>query len=274
MPTFDSTRSGSAWRGGGAGVPVLTILVILGVPERALAQDCGAWSRPVLCEAALVATDADGDSDRLDVRSRYRIAPRGRIDLELDGRDQRGRRFPEDRVVLSYDDAGCGGLLDIEDRGRRGLRITAQSTADRCRLAVWVPGNLNFEWEIEFEVDPAARTSYSRGDSEHLVDALYSAILDRDPDAPESTECRRRSAAGEPREPHQRHGQEPGVRRESNRRAAWRPARPSTFYVGIFDRPADTGGVREYLDLVRSGRYTDALLRMIRSPEFERRLSG
>lgn len=46
------------------------------------------------------------------------------------------------------------------------------------------------------------------------------------------------------------------------------------FYLGIFDRRADTGGVREYLNLVRSGRYTETLLRMIQSSEFERRLPG
>ena len=273
MPTFSIPRAPTLPGAAGLlGVPVLTILVILGVAERALAQDCGAWSRPVLCEATLFATDADGDSDRLDVRSRYRIAPRGRIDLELDGRDQRGRRFPEDRVVLSYDDAGCGGLLDIEDRGRRGLRITARSAAGRCRLAVWVPGNLNFEWAIEVEVDPGARTSYSRGDSEYLVDALYNAILDRDPDAPS-----RRSAVAEVQQGNLESLINAMVR--SQEFAESRNAVPpgdllDRFYVGIFDRPADTGGVREYLDLIRSGRYTDVLLRMIRSPEFERRLPG
>ena len=227
MPT-SSIQHAAALPGaaGVLGVPFLSILVILGVPERALAQDCGAWSRPVLCEAALVATDADGDSDRLDVRSRYRIAPRGRIDLELEGRDQRGRRFPEERIVLSYDSVGCDRLLDIEDRGPRGLRIIARSNADRCRLAVWVPGNLNFEWEIEFEVDPGARTSLQ---PERLRVPRGRAVQ-RHPQSgrrrAESTERRRRSAAGEPREPHQLHGQEPGVRREPKRRAARRSARP------------------------------------------------
>jgi len=253
-------------------VPVLSILVLLAVTERALAQECGAWSRPVLCEATLVATDADGDSDRLGDRSRYRIAPRGRVDLELEGRDQRGRRFPEDRIVLGYSETGCRGLLDIEDRGPRGLRVTARSAANRCRLAIWVPGNLNFEWEIEFEVDPGARTSYSRGDSERLVDALYNAILDRDPDSQSQ-----RSAVAEVQQGNLERLINSMVRSQEftqSRNGVSPGDLLDRFYMGIFDRPADTGGVREYLDLVRSGRYTDALLRMIRSPEFERRLPG
>jgi hypothetical protein len=54
------------------------------------------------------------------------------------------RGSPE-RVVLLYDWAGCRRLLDIQDRGRWGLRITARSDAGPCRLQVWEPGNLNVE---------------------------------------------------------------------------------------------------------------------------------
>ena len=257
---------------GALGVPVLSMLMILGYPERALAQDCGSWSRPVLCEAELVATDDTGHSDRLDERSRYRIAPRGEVSLELEGRDQRGRRFPEDRLVLRYEETGCRRLLDIEDRGRRGLRVTARSEADRCRLWLWVPGNLNFEWEIEFEVDPGARTSYSRTDSQYVVRALYTAILDRDPDSRSQ-----RSAVAEVQQGNLQSLIDSMVRsREFARSRINVPPEDllDRFYLGIFDRRADTGGVREYLNLVRSGRYADTLLRMIRSPEFERRLPG
>lgn len=45
-------------------------------------------------------------------------------------------------------------------------------------------------------------------------------------------------------------------------------------YIGMFDRQADSAGVRAYMGSVRSGRYTDARLRMIRSVKFERRLPG
>jgi hypothetical protein len=257
---------------GALGVSALSVLMMLGAPERVLAQGCGSWSRPVLCEAELIATDADGNADRLDGRSRYRIAPRGRVDLELEGRDQRGRRFPEDRIVLGYNETGCRRLLDIEDRGRRGLRVTARSDADRCRLEVWVPGNLNFEWQIEFEVDPGARTSYSLSESEYVVGALYAAILDRDPDPPSL-----RGAVAEV----QRGNLENliNVMVRSSEFAQSRSGVPpedllDRFYMGIFNRRADSAGVRGYLNLVQSGRYAEALLRMIRSPEFEGRLPG
>ena len=251
---------------------VVFTLSLLIAAQPALAQDCGSWSRPVLCEAELIATADGGGDQRFDGRSAYRLAPRGRMDLELLGRDQRGGRFPEERVVLGYSEAGCRRLLDIQDRGPRGLRITARSDAGTCRLRVWVPGNLNFEWDIELEVDPAARTSYGRRDAEFIVDALYSAILDRDPD-----QRSQRSAVAEVQQGNIENLLNSMLR--SREFAAMRDGIPpedllDLFYRGIFDREADSGGVREYLGLVRARRYADTLLRMIRSTEFERRLPG
>ena len=257
----------------GSGLAVssaLLILCIVAIAQPALAQDCGSWSRPVLCEAELVATADAGTDQRFDDRSPYRLAPRGQMDIELDGYDQRGRRFPPERVVLLYDGAGCRRLLDIQGRGQRGLRITARSGAGRCRLQVWVPGNLNFEWDIEIEVDPAARTSYERRDAEYIVDALYAAILARDPD--------RESQRGAVAEVQQ--GNLENLLNSMFRSPEFVALRNTVspedlldrFYLGLFDRQADSGGVRDYLGLVRSGRYTDTLLHMIRSTEFERRL--
>src|SRR6185503_17419128 len=158
------------------------VLIALASARAVSAQDCGSWPQPVLCDARLVAVDGDRREERLGNRGTYRLAPRLRIELILDGRDQRGRPFPQDRLALRYDQAGCGRLLDIDERGGSSLRITARTDAARCRLQVWVPGNLNFAWEIEFEVDPGARSTYSRRGAEYVVNALYQAILGRDPD--------------------------------------------------------------------------------------------
>ena len=137
---------------------------------------------------------------------------------------------------------------------------------------MWVPGNLNFEWDIALEVDPAARTSYDRRDAEFIVDALYSAILARDPD--QGSQC---SAVAEVQQ-----GNIENLLNSILRSQEFAALRGEVspeglldrLYMGIFDREADSGGVREYLGLIRSGRYTDTLLRMIRSTEFERRLPG
>ncbi|MDA1184815.1 MAG: DUF4214 domain-containing protein [Acidobacteria bacterium] len=250
----------------------LSVLCIFASVQPAMAQDCGAWSRPVLCEAELVATTDAGGGERFGGRSPYRLAPRGTVDLQLEGLDQRGRRFPAERVVLGFSEAGCGRLLDVQDRGPRGLRITARTDAGRCRLQVWVPGNLNFEWDLEIEIDPGARTSYSGRDAEFIVEALYAAILDRGPD-----QQSRRSAVAEVQRGNIENLLNSMVRsREftASRGAVSAEDLLDRFYRGIFSRDADSGGVGEYLNLVRSGRHTETLLRMIRSTEFERRLPG
>ena len=272
MPGYSRHLFGRSNGARALAILALFVLGSLATAQAALAQDCGSWSRPVLCEAGLVATVDAGAASQLDGRSPYRLAPRGQMDIALDGRDQRGRRFPEERVVLRYDGAGCRRPLDIQDRGERGLRITARADAGRCRLQVWVPGNLNFEWDIELEVDPAARSSYERQDAEFIVDALYLAILAREPDRDS-----RRGAVAEVQQ-----GNIENLLNSMSRSPEFVAIRNTVspeelldrFYLGIFDRDADSDGVRAFLGLVRSGRYTDTLLRMMRSTEFERRLPG
>lgn len=251
-------------------IPALPIMFILVSSQPAMAQECGAWSLPVLCEVELIATGDAGDNQRFNGRAPYRLAPRGWMDLELAGRDQQGRRFPVERIVLGYNETNCRRFLDIQNRGQRGLRITARTDAGQCRLQVWAPGNLNFEWELEIEVDPGARTSYSRRDAEFIVEALYSAVLDRGSDRQSQ-----RSAVAEVQQGNLENLLNSMLRsQEFGASLAAVPAEEllDRFYRGIFNRDADSGGIGEYLGLVRSGQHADTLLRMIQSTEFERRL--
>ena len=102
------------------------LVCLFSSPQPAVAQDCGSWPRPVLCEAALVAISDGGDDQRFDGRSACRLAPRGRMDLELSGFDQRDRPFPAERVALRYDEAGCRRLVDIQDRGQRRWQLSGK----------------------------------------------------------------------------------------------------------------------------------------------------
>ena len=276
------TSCSAGARAGGAGRPRgrLARLILLGAlsstllawPDRAAAQDCGSWPRPVLCDARLRALSEDRREERLDEQSRLRLAPRGRLDLLVEGRDQRGRPFPADRLSLGYEEFGCRGLLNIEDRGRQGLRVTARSDASRCRLTVWVPGNLNFQWELDIDVDPGARITYSRTEADAIVHALYRAVLGREADAGSVRAATSEIQQGRLENLIASMTASPEFRQSIQGVAP--EALLDRFYEGIFGRQADTGGVREYLGSVRSGQHASVLLRMIRSPEFERRLSG
>lgn len=248
----------------------LSAAALLGVPANAGAEDCGSWSRPVLCEARLLASAEGGKVERLKEEDRLRLAPRGQISLELEGRDQRGRPFPEDYLSLGYKATACGRILQVEDRGRGGLRLTARADAGRCRLEVWIPGNLNFTWQLDVEVDPGARTSYSRNDAEVVVRALYRALLQRDADRENL-----RAAVAEVQQGNLEALVGSMVRSGEflERRGRVSPEDLlDVFYEGIVSRPADSSGVRDYLGLMRSGRHAEVLLRLIRSAEFEKRL--
>jgi hypothetical protein len=248
----------------------LSAAALVGIPANLEAQDCGSWPRPVLCEARLLVSGEGGKAERLKDEDRLRLAPRGQVSLELEGRDQRGRPFPGDSLALGYTATACGRLLQVEDRGRGGLRLTARADVGRCRLEVWVPGNLNFTWQLDIDVDPGARTSYSRNDAEVVVQALYRAVLQRDADRENL-----RAAVAEVQQGNLEALAGSMVKSGEflERRGRVSPEDLlDHFYEGVFSRPADSSGVRDYLGLMRSGRHAEVLLRLIRSAEFEKRL--
>lgn len=248
---------------------LLVTAVVLLAPRMAAAQDCGSWSRPVVCEADLVVVGQGGRANRLDERARLRLAPRDRVELQIEARDQRGRRFPADRLALQYDGRSCRGLVAV-DAVEGGLRLTANPGAERCRLAVWIPGNLNFEWDVDLEVDPRARTSYSRTQAAFVVEALYRGLLNRAPDAPSVRGATTEVQLGNVE------SLVDGMLRSPEFRSSANGVSPEAlldrFYGGLLGRQADTGGVREFIPLMRSRRYADVVMNLLQSPEFERRL--
>jgi len=95
---------------------MIALGVLWSLPAPAFAQNCGDWYRPVVCTAELVATDSDRNEVRLDDGTRIELGPREQIDLQLDARDQRGMRFPSERLALRFDDYDCRSILSVQDR--------------------------------------------------------------------------------------------------------------------------------------------------------------
>jgi len=244
--------------------------LLLGWAGPAVAQDCGDWYRPMVCSAQLIATDSNYDSVRLGERSDIRLAPREQITLEVDARDQRGSRFPLERLALQYDAYRCGSMLSVDDRGEGRLQISATAAQGRCTLELWLPNNLNFAWEIDFEINVAARASYERAEAEIVATALYAAVLKREPDPGGFSLAVAEIQSGN------LEGQVTGMVRSNEFRQVTNGMTPAQileqFYQGILQREGDSAGVRLYLGEMRRGEYASVLLKLIRSPEFERRL--
>ena len=233
-------------------------------------QDCGNWSYPVLCSAELVATDGSYNRRALGRQTEMRLGPRDGVDLEIDARDQRGRYFPADRLALAFDDRDCRSMLRVQDLGEGRLRLDAAATQGRCTLEIYAPNNLNFRWLLSVEISATARISYDRAESEVVVDALYRAVLAREPDAAGFEFAVREVTSGNLA------GQVEGMLRSNEFRQAAGSLTTAQlleqFYQGILGRGGDSAGVRLYMGEMRRGQYASVLMKLIRSAEFERRL--
>jgi hypothetical protein len=224
----------------------------------------------MVCTATLVAVDADYDSTRLGERSRIELGPRQQVVLEVDARDQHGRRFPPERLAVSYDDYRCRPIVGVEELGEGRLRVSATAAEGRCTLEIWMPNNLNFAWEVEVGISVGARTGYERAEAEVVARALYAAILGREPDPGGFSLAVTEIQAGN------LESLVEGMLRSAEFRQVVDGMTPAQileqFYQGILGREGDSGGVRLYLGEMRRGQYASVLLKLVRSPEFERRL--
>lgn len=262
---------------------LLLILVACGMPDVEAsppppggvpggAQECGSWREPVLCQSELQAYGADRRWSRLDPGQRLQLAPRAGIELEIRGRDQIGRTFPQNRLQLAFDARDCGAYLDVEDRGEGRIRIAARTSTGSCRLEIWVPGNLNHAWRLDVEVTSSARSGYDVAEATMIVNGLYRALLARDPDD---------SSLGSAVSEVQRGNLEPQVE-AMTRSAEFQRARGGLdaaavldrMYQGLLGRPLDGAGSRDYLPRIQRADYAGVVLSLLRSEEFERRLSG
>lgn len=256
------------WRG------VLVAVMGLGVvvwTDSAVAQDCGNWSRQVVCQADLILRDAERRTTELDERDEFEIGPRERIELELDARDQRGSRFPAERLALAWDEYRCGSMFEIEDLGEGRLEIEARASEGQCELTVWLPNNLNFEWRLDLAIAARARTSYERAEAELIANALYIGLLGREPD-----DGGFRGAVSEIERGNLESQVTAMVRSEEFQRRTTNldsAALLDSLYQGILGRDVDGGGTRQYLDDMQRRRYVDVVLALLRSAEFENRLT-
>ena len=214
-----------------------------------------------------------GERDReLNVNQRVPLASGERLAIAATPTDQRGRRFPLDRFRLDADpSADCRGRVEVSDWSSGELRVRAGSSRGTCTVAVWVPGNLNLDYTLTFEVGGLGAANYSRQQAGDIVVRLYRAILQR-----ASDEASSRTAIAEVQrgriesqvESMIASGEFQQLRQQQS------PADLLTaFYQGLFDREPDSPGLRQYLAELGRGRHAQVIMSLVQSEEFERRLT-
>lgn len=253
--------------------PVLALLSVLALalPAVAAAQDCGEWRDPVLCRAELQISRDGGRWERVD-DDEIDLAPDERVELRVAGDDQWGRDFRSDRLMLGIDDRDCGSVVEIDDRGEGELVVQAEAREDRCRLELWVPGNLNFEWDLVVSVTPEARSGYTRSEAEFVAEALYRSILGREPDPTGLA-----GAVAEIERGRLDSQVEAMVRSQefrSSAQGAGAEALMERFYQGLLGRSPTSDEILDATDALRRGLVDRVILAIVRSAEFEERLAN
>lgn len=255
------------------GGAALALLAVSGPVELAAQECAAAGERPYVCAVDLFAGPSGERLYALEGRWAVQLEFGQQWELELEARDQWDRRFPRERLALGVEpEERCRGLVTLDERGPTAFTLRAAATQGDCRVWLWIPGNLNLEWSLDVRVVSRAGNDYSRSEAEKLAAALYRGLLDREPDpnglAGTTAEIQRgnlaeviRSIAASP---------------EYRSRIAGKPATEilEQLYSGLLGRSPDSEGVRLYLGAIQRGDVVDIVWRIVKSPEFERRLTG
>ena len=250
------------------GPAVVGVLLVIGLPGDAAAQSpFDNWREPVVVELEL-AGGKDGERLRALGRGRIGLAPRESFTIEIEPFDQRGRRFPRDRFQIGVElDRGCDGRVSVRETRGGDLQFSAGRSRGRCRVLLYVPGNLNLEYELEFEVTGIGSTNYTRRQAEEIAERLYRAILQR-----EIEQSARATSIAEVQRGRLENQISSMVdsREFTDLRARSQPAELlEAFYAGHLERTPDSAGASDYLREITRGRYRETIMNLLKSEEFE-----
>lgn len=184
--------------------------------------------------------------------------------------DQNGRRFPLNRFQLDVEPAAnCRGRVEAEWTSGE-LRVRGGTSRGPCTMAVWVPGNLNLDYTLTFDVGGLGVTNYTRQQASAIITRLYRAVLQRNPD-----EASVRTATAEVERGTIANQIESLVRSAEFQQLRQQQSDLellTAFYQGLLNRDPDGGGLRQYLGEIGRGRHAQVIMTLVQSEEFERSL--
>ncbi|HEX4954346.1 MAG TPA: DUF4214 domain-containing protein [Thermoanaerobaculia bacterium] len=257
---------------------LLATLTTLLTPTHAAAADrdrdrCYAdGPRPYVCSVVLEVSRPGERTRNYGLDEPMRLPAGGKLEIEMVAVDQFGRDFPAERVRWVFEpERSCSGLLEVEHLDREHFRVEAQSRRGSCDVRLWVPGNLNLEWLIRFEVGAVARGGgYELSYAEAVAMRLYRAILGREADAPGLA-----GAIAEIQRDRLSAQIDSMLRSEeflTQRANLGAHELLRGFYRGLLDRELDPDGARTYQREVERRHYREVILAIIGSEEFEAQL--
>ncbi len=252
------------------GFAALASVVLTAAPELGAQTGTIRSDRPAVVDVDFTLRRAGQRDSELNTSRPLQLASGEELVIAVTPIDQNGRRFPLNRFRLDLEPASsCRGRVDAEWSSGE-LRVRGGNSRGTCTVAVWVPGNLNLDYTLTFDVGGLGVTNYTRRQTEEIVTRLYRAVLQRNPD-----DASVRNAVAEVQR-----GNLAGQVESLVRSAEFQQLRQqqtdlellTAFYQGLFDRDPDGGGLRQYQAEVGRGRHAQVLVTIVQSEEFERRL--
>lgn len=164
-----------------------------------------------------------------------------------------------------------GVELDRDCEGRVSLSETyagdLEFTAGRCQVVLYVPGNLNLEYALEFDATGMGTGNYTRRHAEEIVERLYRALLQREVDRGSRAAAVAEVQSGRLAE------QVSSLIRSAEFAQIRNQSQPADlleeFYAGLLERTPDSAGTSSYLREIAGGRHREAVMNLIQSEEFE-----
>ncbi len=251
----------------------VSLAVILAVTVPAQAQRGGRRERPRPFVVEVDFTlERSGERDRrLNFDRPLSLAAGERVVIVITPVDQNGRRFPLDRFRLDTESGrDCRGRVQVSESSNGEVRVRAGKNRGRCTVSLWVPGNLNLEYALTFDVGGLSLTNYSQRQSREIVERLFRAILQRDVDQGSRREARVEVQRG--RLENQVQSMVTSSEFRELRRQQSDADLVIAFYKGMLNREPDGRGLRQYLNDITRGQYAKAIMNLVQSEEFERGL--
>ena len=247
---------------------VVLAVALLSLPSLVGAQArFGDWREPVVVELELYGAKNDERLRELG-RADIELGPGESFTVEAEPFDQDGRRFPGERFQLGVElDRRCGGRLLVTDEGADGLTFRPGRGRGQCRVWLYVPGNLNLEYMLDFELEGISLDEYTGRQAEEIARRLYLAILQR------NIERNIFSTAVAEIQSGRLENQVSSMidsREFDMIRGRSQPAElVDAFYRGLLRRAPDGEGLDDYRRELTRGRYLETVMNLIRSEEFE-----
>ncbi len=225
------------------------------------------WREPVVVELELTGA-LNGARPQELRRDRIELGPRESFTVQVDPYDQRGRRFPRDRFQMGVElQPECDGRVSLSETYSGDLEFTAGRSRGRCQVVLYVPGNLNLEYALEFDVSGMGTGNYTRRQAEEIVTRLYRAVLQREVDRASRAASVAEVQSGRVAD------QVAALIRSAEFAEIRRESQPAdlleAFYAGLFERTPDSAGANDYLREIAGGRHREAVMSLIQSAEFE-----